>query len=43
MKKDIMIDIHKIVSIIKSYKQNFTKHWKDEKYKWEAVRHFQDN
>ncbi len=25
------------------YKQNFTKCWNDEKYKWVAVKHFQDN
>lgn len=28
-----MIDTHKVVPIIESYKQNFTKHCEDEKYK----------
>lgn len=38
-----MINLNKIVSIIESYKQYFPEHWEDEKYKWEAVKHFQDN
>ncbi len=42
-RKSKMIDIHKVVPIIESYKQNFTKNWEDEKYKWEAVKHFHDN
>ena len=25
------------------YKENFSKCWEGEKYKWEAVQHFQDN
>lgn len=30
--------------ILKSYKEGFVStHWKDEMYKWEAVKHFQDN
>ena len=38
-----MIDTQKIVAIIESYKQYFPEHWKNEKYKWEAVKHFKDN
>ncbi len=38
-----MIDTEKIKPFIKIYKEHFSKHWEDEKYKWEAVKHFQDN
>ena len=38
-----MINPNKIVSVIEGYKQYFPEHWEDEKYKWEAVKHFQDN
>ncbi len=38
-----MISFNKIVPVIKGYKQYFSEHWEDEKYKWEAVKHFQDN
>ena len=38
-----MIDSNKIFSIIEGYKEYFPVHWEDEKYKWEAVKHFQDN
>ena len=38
-----MVDSNKIASAINGYKQYFPKHWKDEKYKWEAIKHFQDN
>lgn len=38
-----MIDSEKIKPIIKGYKEYFPEHWEDEKYKWEAVKHFQDN
>ena len=38
-----MINPNKIVSVIEGYKQFFPEHWEDEKYKWEAVKHFQDN
>ena len=37
-----MVDIIKIAAAINGYKQYFPKHWKDEKYKWEAIKHFQD-
>ncbi|MBR4346218.1 MAG: AAA family ATPase [Oscillospiraceae bacterium] len=38
-----MINPNKIVSVIEGYKQYFPEHWENEKYKWEAVKHFQDN
>lgn len=38
-----MIDYDKLQEIIAEYKQNFEKHWINEKYKWIAVKHFQDN
>lgn len=39
-----MINISKIKSYLEDYKNNyFLKHWDDEKYKWQAIKHFQDN
>lgn len=38
-----MIDTNKIIPVIEGYKQYFPAHWEDEKYKWEAVKHFQEN
>ena len=38
-----MIDKNKIIPAIDGYKQYFHEHWNDEKYKWEAVKWFQDN
>ena len=38
-----MVDTNKIVTAIDGYKQYFPEHWKDEKYKWVAIKHFQDN
>ncbi len=38
-----MIEHEKIIPIIEGYKKYFPEHWKDEKYKWEAVKHFQEN
>ena len=37
-----MINIEKLSVVIASYKKYFPEHWADEKYKWEAVKHFQD-
>lgn len=37
-----MIDIGKLKSVFEGYKAYFPEHWKDERYKWEAIRHFQD-
>lgn len=38
-----MIDKDKLNIIIDKYKKSFYDRWTDEKYKWEAVKHFQDN
>ncbi len=39
-----MINTDKLKSVIIAYKQDFAaKQWADEKYKWEAVQHFQKN
>ncbi len=38
-----MLDRSKLNDVIEKYKRDFNEHWKDEKYKWEAVKHFQDN
>ena len=37
-----MFNEKKLLSILSAYKQHFPKHWEDEKYKWEAVQHFQN-
>lgn len=36
-----MIDLEKLKPILEGYKAYFPSHWDDEKYKWEAVKHFQ--
>ncbi|MCD7854896.1 MAG: AAA family ATPase [Clostridiales bacterium] len=36
-----MIDYEKLKPVLEGYKKYFPKHWKDEKYKWEAVKQFQ--
>ena len=39
-----MFDQSKLADALVAYKQNFvSKQWGDEKYKWEAIRWFQDN
>lgn len=42
-----MIDLEKLKPVLEGYKAYFPSHWDDEKYdekfKWEAVKHFQDN
>ncbi len=38
-----MINTEKLKNVVSYYKDDFLKRWKDEKYKWEAVKHFQDN
>lgn len=38
-----MIDAEKLKRFLELYKSRFLKIWKDEKYKWEAVKHFQDH
>lgn len=38
-----MFDNEKLMAALTAYKQYFPLHWKDEKYKWEAVQYFQNN
>lgn len=38
-----MIDIVKLRPIFAGYKAYFPSHWDDERYKWEAVKHFQEH
>ena len=38
-----MIDLVKLQPILSGYKAYFPEHWTAEKYKWEAVRNFQDH
>lgn len=39
-----MFDIFRLKEVLVQYKKDFLpKHWEDEKYKWEAVKCFQDN
>ena len=36
-----MIDVEELKSVLEGYKEYFPEHWKNERYKWEAVAHFQ--
>lgn len=38
-----MLNTQRLHEIIAQYKKDFALHWEDEKYKWEAIKHFQDN
>ena len=38
-----MINLEKLAPILKAYKADFQNNWKDEVYKWKAVKWFQDN
>ena len=38
-----MINREKLNPILGGYKIYFPQHWDDEKYKWEAIKHFQDH
>lgn len=38
-----MINNEKLAKVIAAYKEYFPEHWDDEKYKWEAIKHFQVN
>ena len=40
---DQMINTEKLKQILDGYKTHFPIHWNGEKYKWEAIKHFQDN
>ncbi|MGN0612450.1 MAG: AAA family ATPase [Porcipelethomonas sp.] len=37
-----MIDYEKLKPILEEYKENFLSRWNEEKYKWVAVKHFQE-
>lgn len=37
-----MFNREKLAIIINEYKNYFPEHWKEEKFKWEAIKHFQD-
>lgn len=38
-----MINVEKLYQVLEGYKTYFPEHWNVEKYKWEAVQHFQNN
>ena len=38
-----MISLEKLTPVLDGYKKYFPIHWNDEKYKWEAIKYFQDN
>lgn len=38
-----MIDAEKLAAVIAGYKDYFPKKWPNEKYKWEAIKNFQDH
>ena len=38
-----MLDVGKLLDILVSYKKEFYELWKDEQYKWKAIKCFQDN
>ena len=38
-----MLNYDKLAKIVEEYKTKFPERWEDERYKWEAVKHFQDN
>ena len=38
-----MIDHERLSAVIEGYKGYFPTHWEGERYKWEAVQHFQNN
>ena len=40
MKEDPVIDLEKLALILEGYKTYFPDHWDDERYKWEAIKHF---
>ena len=39
----LAIDESKLYSLIEIFKEGFKENFLEEKYKWEAVKHFQDN
>lgn len=43
LKGAAMIDRQSLDEVLAQYKENFPSHWEEEKYKWEAIKCFQDN
>ena len=43
LKGAAMIDRQSLDEVLTQYKENFPSHWEEEKYKWEAIKCFQDN
>ncbi len=41
--EDTKINLDKLENILMQYRKNFQKNWENEKYKWEAIKQFQDN
>ena len=39
----MQFDIEKFSKALVFFRTSFATHWKDEKYKWIAVKHFQEN
>lgn len=37
------INVEKMKELLTFYRKSFVEHWEDEKYKWQAVKHFQEN
>ena len=38
-----MINTEKLKQVIEAYKADFAEHFEEERYKWEAVKYFQNN
>jgi len=38
-----MIDLDRLKEALDAYKRDFARHWKNERYKWEAVKHFREH
>ena len=38
-----MINVEKLGAVVTEYKKDFKENWKNERFKWVAVKHFQDN
>ncbi|MBW8384386.1 MAG: hypothetical protein K0M69_17930 [Youngiibacter sp.] len=37
------VNINKMYAVSKAYRDDFPLRWKDEKFKWEAIKQFQEN
>ena len=38
-----MINVEKLGAVFTEYKKDFRENWENERFKWVAVKHFQDN